>query len=385
MPIELVTGLPGAGKSLGMVDRMLHWREQDASRPVFVLGVDGLKDGVAQEITPEDLQHWFDYPAGSIFVIDEAQKYFPMRRAGDPPAWVRKLSEHRHLGHDFVISTQAPGYLDSYLRGLIDRHIHLVRKFGAHVADWYEWPAVCMSPLSPSERKRGIHKLWRYPKRCFEFYKSAELHTVKRRIPKKLIIVLLAPLVLLAGVIAVPKVMHRGEKIAPTGQAQPATSGLLSNGAGASLGGGDRPVWATPADYVQAFVPRVANQPWSAPAYDRDSIRARPDLMCIEYENPRKSGEMLCGCYTEQVTPYALHSLEECRRYARFGVYNPHRPPLQEADRRAPREDGGAGGVAAGGKPVTQPSQPAAGGWPRSGSAISAPYVPPQLGVTGSR
>ena len=132
MPIELVTGLPGAGKSLGAVSRMLEWRQSDASRPVFVLGVDGLKDGVAQVITPEDLERWHEYPAGSIFVVDEAQKYFPMRRAGDAPAWIRKLSEHRHLGHDFLLMTQAPGYLDTYVRGLIDRHTHLVRKFGTH-------------------------------------------------------------------------------------------------------------------------------------------------------------------------------------------------------------------------------------------------------------
>lgn len=329
MPIELVTGLPGAGKSLGMVERMLSFRERDASRPVFALGVDGLKDGLAQAITPDDLQHWYDYPTGSIFLVDEAQKYFPMRRAGDPPAWIRKLSEHRHLGHDFVLATQAPGYLDNYVRGLIDRHVHLVRKFGAHVADWYEWPAVSMSPLTSTERKRATHRLWRYPKKCFDLYHSAELHTVKRRIPKKLILLLVAPVMLVAAVLVVPRVMKRGEKVGPQANSQNSTAGLLAPAA--ISGGGERQKWATPEDYVKAFIPRVANQPWSAPAYDGNGVKSKPDLICIEYE---VKGDMLCGCYTEQVTPYELHNLAECRRYARHGVYNPQRAPLEDRERR---------------------------------------------------
>src|SRR6185312_1230103 len=102
MPFELVTGLPGAGKSLSAVDRMLDFRAKHPERPVFTLGVDGLKEGIAQEISAHDLKNWHEYPAGSIFIIDEIQRYFPLRRSGEPPEWIKKLSEYRHFGHDFL-------------------------------------------------------------------------------------------------------------------------------------------------------------------------------------------------------------------------------------------------------------------------------------------
>lgn len=370
MPIELVTGLPGAGKSLGAVARMLEWREKDATRPVFVLGVDGLKDGVAQVIAPSDLEKWYEYPPGSIFVVDEAQKYFPMRRAGDAPAWIRKLSEHRHLGHDFLLLTQAPGYLDTYVRGLIDRHTHLVRKFGSHMVDRYDWPAVCMSPLSSAERKRATKSFWRYPRKCFELYHSAEVHTVKARIPKKLILLAAAIIALPLAIIGVPRIMHRGEHVkeaAPLSSALP--GGVVSD-----------PKHMTVREYVNAQIPRIANQPWSAPIFDGQQVKAEPDLMCIEYENPRKSGEMLCTCYTEQVTPYTLGSLAECRTYARHGVYNPRRAPLSQRERDRATADAGRADAHRSAGAGAQAPDPAPGGnrWPGQSSAIHTGYKPPE-------
>jgi len=356
---------------------MLEWRQSDASRPVFVLGVDGLKDGVAQVIGPEDLEKWYEYPAGSIFVVDEAQKYFPMRRAGDAPAWIRKLSEHRHLGHDFLLMTQAPGYLDTYVRGLIDRHTHLVRKFGSHMVDRYDWPAVCMSPLSSAERKRATKSLWRYPKRCFELYHSAEVHTVKRRVPKKLILVAAAVIALPLVIIFVPRIMGHGEKVPGT-----ASTSLLPGG---SVAGDSKHM--TVAEYVKAQIPRIANQPWSAPIFDGQQVSAHPDLLCIEYEAPKQPGDMLCTCYTEQVTPYKIGSLAECRTYARHGVYNPRREPFDEG--RRDRSVAGGGSVdtrRAAGAPALA-GDPAAGGdrWPEQSSAIHAGYRPPETLIGAHR
>ena len=368
MPIELVTGLPGAGKSLGAVDRMLQWRDTDASRPVFTLGVDGLKEGIAQEITPEDLTRWFEYPPGSIFVVDECQRYFPMRRAGDPPQWIRKLSEHRHLGHDFLLMTQAPGYLDSYVRGLVDKHTHLVRKFGSHLVDRYEWPAISMSPLAASERKRAVKKVWSYPKRCFDFYKSAELHTVKRRIPKKFFVLLAAPLVIVACVIAIPKLMDRTHP-------KPAAAVSAVQPGQRSDTGADRHHWQTPEQYVKDFLPRVANAPWSAPVYDGRAVQAQPDLMCIEYERDvNGSLQKLCQCFTEQVTPYRIGNVEECRRYARDGLYNPYRKPIEGGDRSRRGDDH----VASSASPQASPSQPADQGQAWQPAWRTQPYVQPE-------
>lgn len=379
MPIELITGLPGAGKTLGAVARMLEWHEHDASRPVFVLGVDGLKEGIAQEISPDDLKRWYEYPAGSIFVVDECQKYFPMRRAGDAPEWIRKLSEHRHLGHDFLLMTQAPGYLDTHVRGLVDKHVHLVRKFGTGMVDRYEWPAISMSPLSKSERSRAVKRLWAYPKRCFDLYKSAELHTVKKSIPKKFYVLVAAPLVVLAAVFAVPKIMARTHPAAASVASVPGSSVRPASQ------GSDPHHWASPAEYVKDFLPRVANAPWSAPVYDGRAVKAEPDLMCIEYHRTINGRDQdLCSCYTEQVTPYRIGNAEECRRYARDGVYNPYRSPVgqgRELARRDRDED-----KARSSAPIDQSSGARISSGAFSPAWRSQPYVVPgsQSGVEPS-
>lgn len=379
MSIELITGLPGSGKSLSAVDRMLTLRERDGSRPVYVLGVDGLKDGLATVITADDLAQWFEFPSGSIFIVDECQKYVPMRRSGDPPTWVRKLSEHRHLGIDFVFITQAPAFVDTYLRGLVDRHVHLVRKFGSGFCDRYEWPSCSMSPLSPGERKRATKKLWKFPKRCFDLYQSAELHTVKRRIPARFWLLLVCSVFVLAAVFTVPFIMHRfGRGAAAVGSGRVRASLLQAAPLAAP---GSRVSYATPADYVKAYLPRVAAEPWSAPVYDQRTPVANPDLYCITYHRVIKGVDQdLCGCFTEQTTPYNVGSAELCRRYARDGVYNPFRPELsaqRSTSDSVPSMSAASVSSSPSSSPLAFPAD--SGSWPESSSAIHSPYVPPEL------
>lgn len=378
MPIHLVTGLPGAGKSLGAVEQILKFRKAEPNRPVYVLGIDGLRDDVALPLTPDSLRAWWELPTGSVVLVDECQKYMPARRQGDPPEWIRKLSEHRHFGLDFVLCTQSPGYVDSYVRGLIDRHTHLVRKFGTGLVDRYEWPAVCANPLNRSERKQARKSLWRYPKECFKLYKSAELHTVKRRIPWKVWAIAALPLVVLAlGAVA----FHSMEKGGGAGAASVRAGASVVAGAPVSGSSGEGRHWATVDAYVKDHLPRVANQPWSAPVYDQQQVVAHPDLYCIRYEAPSMAGGMddRCGCYTEQGTPYELHDLAACRRYARDGVYNPRRAPMAApvvADLDRASASGQSSGVRGGAPAVAGASHAAP--WPGSASAIHSAYVEPE-------
>lgn len=376
MAIKLYTGLPGAGKSLSLVDELRRMHDSEPGRPVYAFGIDGLRDGLAE---PCDPHAWEDLPDGSIVVVDECQKVWPSRRLGSTPADVKAFSEHRHRGFDFLLATQNPSYIDSYLRGLVDQHTHVVRRWGSKTVDRYVWQEGCDDVKSQAMRARAQRQRWRYPKECYSMYKSSTLHTVKRRRPWQfwaiLVAALLVPVLVAAGWYRVRRFGHEPVTDRPVSSA-PALGGAASLG---DVGG--KVKYASPHDYIVAFTPRVAAYPWSAPAYDDQPVKARPDLMCIEHENPRKSGEMLCSCYTEQLTRYRVGSLEICRTYAEQGVYNPHRAPLasvrpegalaDSSRSQSLRDRLNAAGVS------RAPSVSSGSVWPSSASALRDPYKPP--------
>ncbi len=375
MAIKLYTGLPGAGKSLSLVDELRRMHEREPGRLVYAYGIDGLRDGLAEACDP---RKWEDLPDGSIVVVDEAQKVWPSRRAGDPPDDVRAFSEHRHRGFDFLLATQNPKFIDSYLRGLVDQHTHVVRRWNDSKVDRYIWQEGQEDVKSRAVRAAGQRQRWKYPRECFDMYKSSTMHTMKKRLPWQYWLMIGAVL------LAVPMIwfaVHRVlalRHISQDAGTSPAVAGRVPAVVSGAAFGEEKRRWATPADYVQDHLPRVANQPWSAPVFDQVPVKAQPDLLCIEYHRVIKGVDQeLCSCFTEQVTPYELHSLVECRRYARDGVYNPRRAPISAGryaadswDSRGPRGRSEAGTAAQAAGPADATAwQPA---W------RTRPYVQPE-------
>lgn len=148
--ITLITGLPGAGKSLRMVQMIRDALKE--GRNVYVDGIDGLQPFGWE---PCELNDWENLPDGSLVVADEAQKTWGTRRAGDAPPSIRALSEHRHRGFDFVIGTQHPTMIDKYVRTLVGRHDHLLRQFGAPISRIVTWSECQDDPQSLATRQRG--------------------------------------------------------------------------------------------------------------------------------------------------------------------------------------------------------------------------------------
>jgi len=218
--------------------------------------------------------------------------------------------------------------LHKHVRDLVDEHTHIVRRWNGKTVDRYVWQEGQEDVKSRTVRALAQRQRWKYPRECFDMYRSATVHTMKRRLPWQYWVMIGA------GLLAVPVIWYAVHRIVGLRNlerdAVPQSSAVVAGRADltGSLGG-EKERWATPADYVRDHLPRVANQPWSAPVFDGEPIAAKPDLLCIEYDRVIKGTDQhLCSCYTEQVTPYELHSLEECRRYAEHGVYNPRRPPV---------------------------------------------------------
>lgn len=188
--IELRTGLPGSGKTLSMVQKLaeLHKRFDshfDEARPVFVHGITDLAlphapmpvKNVQVNKAGDSLSvpDWDAMPDGSLVLIDEAQSCFPPRSsASAPPDYVSWLNTHRHRGFDIWLTTQHPKLIDFSVRALVGKHVHFRRLFGGKRAITYEWDSCCDSL---SAMGTAVKSYYSYPKKAFQWYKSAEIHT----------------------------------------------------------------------------------------------------------------------------------------------------------------------------------------------------------------
>jgi len=133
--------------------------------------------------------------------------------AGGLPKWISDLGRHRYLGLDFILISQHPALIDLYVRWLVDRHVHTVRKFGAQWVERWSWAEVQPDPASRMSQRSVERKTrHRFSKAATQAYTSAELHTVKRRIPPFLMIgaapVVIVPLLGWAAV----RILHSAQR-----------------------------------------------------------------------------------------------------------------------------------------------------------------------------
>lgn len=326
--IELVTGLPGSGKTLQTIWRTKAKAEKEG-RAVYYSGITDL----TLPWIEWDAEKWMDIPANSIFVMDEAQRKFrPRGRTGEPPPYVSGLETHRHLGIDIVFITQNPMLIDSHVRNLCDRHWHVMRKFGTKFATIYEYTTGVNANVATSRGKGGfVRHEWRYPKEVFGYYKSAEVHTGKARVPMKVWVFLAMPLVFatfayLAWNRLSPEAKRKQaeEKIA----ADRAARGLPATGAGGSqqarVSRNANDV-LTPAQYVERQQPRVPGLAYTAPAFDEVTkpTQAPYPAACI-------ASITRCVCASQQGTKLEVPD-SLCRSIADGGFFVAWGQPAAQA------------------------------------------------------
>ncbi|WP_099527546.1 zonular occludens toxin domain-containing protein [Stenotrophomonas maltophilia] len=351
MPIELFTGQPGNGKTALMMERLVA-EAKAASRPIFAAGIDGLDPGLATVL--DDPRHWnnkdadgnYIVPDGSLIFIDEAWKWFGHLHDAtrqQTPRHVLELAEHRHRGLDFVWTTQQPNQLYPFVRGLIGSHAHVVRRFGTKMIDVYRWGELNEEIKSLAKRDMAQRTTRLLPAQVFGQYKSAEVHTIKARIPFK--VMLLPVLVVVAIVFAYLAYRSLTSSGLTGGEGKEGTQSASADAApspfrptGAKEGA---PRWPSAAAYAKDHLPRISTMPWTAPVFDDRQARSDPQLVCMSsMEGLDAQGvrqEASCRCLTEQGTAYDL-SQPECRTLARNGpAYNPYRE--RSEDRRDQRFD----------------------------------------------
>lgn len=288
--ITLITGQPGAGKTLFAISSIRDLAAAE-KRPVFYSGITGLAPSLGWiELADDD--PWFNAPTGAIIVIDECQRKFRPRSVGVAvPEEVARMETHRHAGHDLFLLTQHPMLLDTNVRRLVGRHIHVMRAFGSKSATLHEWAEV--REMCDKRREGSIRTTWVYPKEVFELYKSAEVHTHKARVPLRFWLALLIPVVvglLMWGSFRWLSNKAEGKEVAALGKG----SAAAAPGAGPSV---------PRLDYFSSRQPRVVGVEHTAPVYDdvTKPVRAPVPVGCVETSKG-------CACYTQQGTRYATEA-----------------------------------------------------------------------------
>jgi zona occludens toxin len=331
MPINFVTGLPRAGKTLWTLSYVKAKAERE-KRQVYYCNIPGVTIPGWIEIKHPD--EWLSLPDGAFIVVDELQDFWGKQPTGAKvPAPILELSKHGKRGFDFFFITQEPELVHTTPRGLCQFHYYVIRAFGAGGCVIYKFQRMQTHP--EKVKAKGEKFPWKYNKDAFTWYKSADVHNIKREIPKKVIAIPFAILLVIAAVWAAIAFFGRttelaknsGKTVASAGGAQPLPG--AANGAAAA-----KPI-QTPAEYVASYQPRIPGLAHTAPAYDTLTVAKVVPVpaACVEMKTLPDG----CKCWTQQATPYdTTPSL--CRQIARNGVFLAFIQPSEVQPRPEPEK-----------------------------------------------
>lgn len=317
--IYLTTGANGAGKTL-LTLKNVREQQLKENRPVYYHGFDMNPDKAAEfGWQPFDPKKWQDLPDGSICIMDECQNEFPLRRSGaEVPDYVNAIAQHRRRrGFDFWMICPHPSLLDVFIRRLIDKpswHRHIKRAFGADVVSVITFSSPDMKCEEPGAGARGEVTMKPYPKDVFTWYRSASLHTAKKKIPKAVYVfvaaALLVPLLLYYAISGVYNNVDKSEK-------DNDKPGILKSGFpvldSQNKSRKEKPL--TAAEYIEMREARIPDFPHTAPAYDKvTEPKSAPYPAACVYMGTK------CRCYTQQATIMQV-TPETCIQIVRNGFF----------------------------------------------------------------
>lgn len=346
MPINFVTGLPRQGKTL-FTFIQIQERAKKENRPVFYCNIPEVTlEGWTQIDHPDK---WMECPNDSIIVVDELQDFWAAASSGARvPEPILELSKHGKRGIDFYFITQDPTLVHNTPRKLTETHWYVVRVFGTENALAYKFKGMQTDPGKVVQKAEKYP--WRYPKEAFgkkdkagnwitkPWYKSADVHNIKRQIPLKLVAI---PFILLLGIaavwFAVSSVLSFGDRMKATaGTAAPgAASAAVARAPGqpsvAAPGQAGPAVMGT-MEYIKAREPRLPDFPNTAPVYDQvtQPTEAPYPAACVQMGKR-------CECYTQQATMLRT-SLDVCMQIVKRGYFMDWKRP-EAAPQPAPRRE----------------------------------------------
>ncbi|MCB0482683.1 MAG: hypothetical protein KDC83_14740 [Flavobacteriales bacterium] len=293
--LYLVTGLPGASKTLNTI-KMLSEEGGFKNRPISYFNIKDLALPWS-ELTRDEAIKWYELPENSVVVLDECQDLFPPRKVGaEVPESVEKLSVHRHRGFDIILITQHPMLLDNAVRRLVGTHYHFVRQYGMKRVKRYLWQKCENDPEDYHAKKDAEKNTVKLDKKYFDVYKSAEVHTHKPKISKKLVYTLTALFFVVSGILWFVSGFSDRKKsdIEETPGVFDKAGILVENSSGIQK----QSLPIDPVQYANLYEPRIEGLEYTAPIYDPlTKPKSFPKPSCVL--NVKRD---ICSCYSQQAT-----------------------------------------------------------------------------------
>ncbi len=366
--ITLITGVPGSGKTLSVVsDLAKKVKKEWAGRKIFTHGIPELvipTEKIPEGHTINDMNVWLQYPEnnGSVVIIDEAQNIFPPRSSGSKtPELVEWLHVHRHSGVDIILITQMPGRIDKQVRDLVGAHYH-IHKTPLGVRMRYFWDYCENSPKSGMKNARP--EVYKFDKKAFGLYKSAEIHT-KVKTPKSRVLWVIPVALIVFGLTAymgysLLSGLGSSEKAdsenSSVSSVVDVPSDDLKKGvkdksvqAGNEIGGQIAP--SQNKNLTEEMLkPKIDGLVESKPLYDqvRQVKQLEYPVACIS------GGKSGCSCYSSQGTVIKEIDKKTCNDYAKNGMpFNPYKENSRDVVQNAnvqPMNDDSGQVVSLGGK-----------------------------------
>ena len=317
--LKLVTGLPGAGKTSNELWEFLHAKEYEG-RPKYATPIKGFIPANHGVIPLDHIDQWRELPDGSVIICDEVQRFCGTDLGTNAPQWVQDFAIHRHSGKDFILITQAPGFLHPFARKLVQPHVNYHRPYNLGRCMRYSWESVQSDPASKTARNTGQSSMVITNPEVFKLYTSTVLDTHKAKPPmKSLIILAVALLIAVVGIgFAVKFIFGMQHK---ESQGDPVTTAAVVHATAPAVtkpfmqpGDPQKPVWTE-----ETVKPRIPGQPYTAPVYDQ--LTTPTDFprvaACMSSES-----RGTCNCYTQQATPVDVPA-SACQVFIKHGSFDP--------------------------------------------------------------
>ena len=348
--ITLITGVPGSGKTLMAVSDLAKKVDKEwAGRKIFVHGIPDLTiptEPIPDGHSIQDMNVWLKWPEnnGSIVVIDEAQNIFPPRSSGSKaPELVEWLHVHRHSGVDIILITQMPGRIDKHVRDLVGAHYH-IHKTPLGVRMRYFWDYCENNPKSGMKNARP--EVYKFDKKAFGLYKSAEIHT-KVKTPKSRVLWVIPAALIVFGITAymgysLLSGLGSSEKEVAENSSLSSVVDVQSDDlkksvkdksamAGQEIGGQIAP--SQNKNLTEEMLkPKIEGMVESKPLYDqiRQVKQLEYPVACIS------GGKSGCSCYSSQGTVIKEIDKKTCNDYVKNGMpFNPYKEPNRDVVQNA--------------------------------------------------
>lgn len=381
--ITLITGTPGVGKTLwtvselirvyyfkrSIIEQLKNKRKKASDRKLYVHGIPDLDIGVSYTkiycrsslcdvckskqaeliVLPEPLfnaqgvqvnqeaieqaleqqtvnyvEDWQDWAeVGSLIILDEVQRIWRPRASGSiVPSEISALETHRHRGLDFWLISQSSKLIDTNIRRLVGRHIHLVATWKGRTQ--YEW-SECKDNVSSTSD--AVSRPYFLNKTVFSKYRSASLHTkLDKRKPLQFYVFIISLILAIYMIYRIGISLSSGNLIEVQGtdsQAKVVEESIPSS-MKTQIGSAVPVISTASSSNAFDFKPRTPGRDETAPAYDgKLHIESVPfPEQCMAWTTEK--GEF-CRCLTDQGTTYKM-AYSICIEYAKGEVYNPYKP-----------------------------------------------------------